>query len=571
MAFFVRAKTLFAEELQLGRKEGIMKALLLRRKWAFMVYILASCLFIVSDLLYMSLSSMIFDALEKGSLTLFINRIVLGILILGTMSALYFTSRFLRIGYMRNVLLDIRMEAFKTILKMSPRQFGKISKENYVSRLTNDINLIEEKFFRSLLNFISGLGLYVFGLVILLVMDRMLALGIFAVSLIVYFICKLFLKRTEQLQEEVSTENEKFTLNMSNTFNGLEIIKLGNIEDKFLDKNKQEVSRVEHRKFVFNNFSEVQQNVLLFASYLVMVGVVWHLGLCIAEGMALGSAVFLFQLSNQVVFRTMDTFPLLNVIRSSSKIYDKLTQIEEQIEVEGQQPFCFNQHMMLRNVSFGYEQDQPLLKNISLRIEKGKKYLIKGASGSGKSTLLKMLEMIYDDYEGTIQVDGVDYKSISSKDFNDKVAVIDQDIFLFEDTIENNISLYKPLNDEIMEKAITGAGLEDFIGEKEAGLQTAILENGKNLSGGQRQRIAIARAIAKEVELLFVDEGTASLNEKLGREIEKVFLSLPQTVIAISHRYYEGVSERYDYVLELQGGHVKVHEAKTYFEGVGAC
>lgn len=548
-----------------------MKALLLKRKWAFMVYILASCLFIISDLLYMSLSSMIFDALEKGSLTLFINRIVLGILILGTMSALYFTSRFLRIGYMRNVLLDIRMEAFKTILKMSPRQFGKISKENYVSRLTNDINLIEENFFRSLLNFISGLGLYVLGLIILLVMDRTLAVGIFIISLIVYFVCKLFLKRTEQLQEEVSTENEKFTLNMSNTFNGLEIIKLGNIEDKFLDKNKQEVSRVEHRKFVFNNFSEVQQNVLLFASYLVMVGVVWHLGLCIAEGMALGSAVFLFQLSNQVVFRTMDTFPLLNVIRSSSKIYDKLTQIEEQVELEGQQPFHFNQSMMLMNVSFGYEQDKPLLKNISLRIEKGKKYLIKGASGSGKSTLLKMLEMIYDDYEGTIQVDGVDYKSISSKDFNDKVAVIDQDVFLFEDTIENNISLYKPLNDEIMEKAITGAGLEDFIGEKEEGLQTAILENGKNLSGGQRQRIAIARAIAKEAELLFVDEGTASLNEKLGREIEKVFLSLPQTVIAISHRYYEGVSERYDYVLELQGGHVKVHEAKTYFEGVGVC
>ena len=548
-----------------------MKALLLKRKWAFMVYILASCLFIISDLLYMSLSSMIFDALEKGSLTLFINRIVLGILILGTMSALYFTSRFLRIGYMRNVLLDIRMEAFKTILKMSPRQFGKISKENYVSRLTNDINLIEENFFRSLLNFISGLGLYVLGLIILLVMDRTLAVGIFIISLIVYFVCKLFLKRTEQLQEEVSTENEKFTLNMSNTFNGLEIIKLGNIEDKFLDKNKQEVSRVEHRKFVFNNFSEVQQNVLLFASYLVMVGVVWHLGLCIAEGMALGSAVFLFQLSNQVVFRTMDTFPLLNVIRSSSKIYDKLTQIEEQVELEGQQPFHFNQSMMLVNVSFGYEQDKPLLKNISLRIEKGKKYLIKGASGSGKSTLLKMLEMIYDDYEGTIQVDGVDYKSISSKDFNDKVAVIDQDVFLFEDTIENNISLYKPLNDEIMEKAITGAGLEDFIGEKEEGLQTAILENGKNLSGGQRQRIAIARAIAKEAELLFVDEGTASLNEKLGREIEKVFLSLPQTVIAISHRYYEGVSERYDYVLELQGGHVKVHEAKTYFEGVGVC
>lgn len=548
-----------------------MRALLLKRKWAFMVYILASCLFIVSDLLYMSLSAMIFDALEQGSLALFINRILLGILILATMSALYFISRFLRIGYMRNVLLDMRMEAFKTVLKMSPRQFGKISKENYVSRLTNDINLIEEKFFRSLLNFISGLGLYGLGLIILFVKDKTLAIGIFIVSIMAYLVCKLFLKRTEALQEEVSNANEKFTLNMSNTFNGLEIIKLGNIEEKFLAKNKKEVSRVEARKFAFNNFSEVQQNILLFASYLVMVGVVGHLGTRIAEGMALGTAVFLFQLSNQVVFRTMDTFPLLNVIRSSSKIYDKMTHIEEQADVEGQLPFTFNNHMLLQNVSFGYEGDQSLLEHISLRLEKGKKYLIKGASGSGKSTLLKILEMIYDDYKGAIQVDGVDYKNINLKDFNNKVAVIDQDIFLFEDTIENNISLYKKLDEETMQKAIKGAGLEAFIEEKEEGLQTAILENGKNLSGGQRQRIAIARAIAKEAELLFVDEGTASLNEALGREIEQVFLDLPQTVIAISHRYYEGVSEGYDYVLELQAGHMKVHEAKSYFEGVGVC
>ena len=548
-----------------------MKDLLLKRKWAFVIYILASCLFIVSDLMYIGLSAMIFDALEQASITLFMERILLGIGVIVAMCILYLVSRFLRIGFMRNILLDIRVEGFKTILKMTPKQFGKISKENYVSRLTNDINLIEEKFFRSLLNLISGGGMYVIGLIILLMTDRVLAIGTFGVSMICYFICRLFLARTEKLQEAVSEENERFTLNMSNTFNGLEIIKLGNIEEKFLAKNKKEISRVEARKFAFNNYSEVQQNVLLFASYLVMVGIVFHLGMQIAEGMALGTAVFLFQLSIQIVFRITDTLPLINVVRSASKIYDKITKLEEQIEVAGELPFQFNNQIIIQNMNFGYEGEKPIIQNAFFRIEKGKKYLIKGVSGSGKSSLLKILEMIYDDYEGSIKVDGVDYKEISQIDFNEQVAVVDQDIFLFEDTIENNITLYKPLSDESIQKAIREAGLEQFIKEQEQGLKAQILENGKNLSGGQRQRIAIARAIAKKAEILFVDEGTSSLNETLGREIEKVFLDLPQTVIAISHRYYEGISEGYDYVLELQSGHIKVHEACSYFEGVNVC
>ena len=546
-----------------------MKALLLKRKWAFGVYILASSLFIISDLLHMSLSAMIFDALEKQSLKLFLDRLILGVFILGIMSALYFISRFLRIGYMRDILLAIRIEAFKTILRMSPKQFGKISKENYVSRLTNDINLIEENFFMCLVNFISGFGIYILGLGILLLQDRPLAIGIFMISLVIYLICGLFLKRTEHLQEKVSEANENFTLKMSNTLSGLEIIKLGNVEEKFLKQNKKEVSYVEYRKLLFNNFSEGQQNLLIFSSYFVMVVVVGYLGLGIAEGMGLGRAIFLFQLSNQIVFRMTDTFPLLNVMRSTSKIYDKLTHIEDQVEGTGQEPFHFKQFIDLQNVSFGYEQDKPLLKNISLRIEPGKKYLIKGASGSGKSFLLKILEMIYDEYEGKIQVDGVDYKAISLQSFNDQVAIIDQDTFLFEDTLQNNISLYRPLSEEEVKKAAIAAGLGAFIEKK--GIHTKILENGKNLSGGQRQRIAIARAIAKEAKILFVDEGTASLNEVLGREIEKVFLSLPQTVVAISHRYYEGVSEAYDYVVEIQGGQVQVYEAKSYFEGVSIC
>jgi ATP-binding cassette subfamily B protein len=102
-------------------------------------------------------------------------------------------------------------------------------------------------------------------------------------------------------------------------------------------------------------------------------------------------------------------------------------------------------------------------------------------------------------------------------------------------------------------------------------LNQRLTENGKNLSGGQRQRISIARAMAKNAEILFVDEGTSSLNEELGREIEKVFLELDSTVIAISHRYYEGVTENYDYVIELKNGEIHSYPAKDYFNEVLTC
>jgi ABC-type multidrug transport system fused ATPase/permease subunit len=176
--------------------------------------------------------------------------------------------------------------------------------------------------------------------------------------------------------------------------------------------------------------------------------------------------------------------------------------------------------------------------------------------------------MVYEDFEGSITADGIDYRDIYDKSFHDKVALIYQDVFLFEDTIKNNISLYKDIPEDQIAYAAKVCGLDTLVQEKKDGLNERLTENGKNLSGGQRQRISIARAIAKNAEILFVDEGTSSLNEELGKEIEKVFLGLDNTVIAISHRYYEGVSENYDYVIEIKNGEVNCFPAMDYFNEV---
>ncbi|MGB4006667.1 MAG: ABC transporter ATP-binding protein, partial [Halanaerobiales bacterium] len=178
------------------------------------------------------------------------------------------------------------------------------------------------------------------------------------------------------------------------------------------------------------------------------------------------------------------------------------------------------------------------------------------------------LSMIYDTYTGEIKVDGVDYREINEKSLNSNVSFIYQDVFLFEDTIFNNIALYKPYTEEEVLEAANKAGLGDLLSKKENGIHEMLEENGKNLSGGERQRISIARAIIKNSSLLFIDEATSSLDEELGRKIEETILSLDSTVVAISHRYYEGISEKYDYVLEIRNGQINQYPAIEYFQEV---
>jgi ATP-binding cassette subfamily C protein len=210
-----------------------------------------------------------------------------------------------------------------------------------------------------------------------------------------------------------------------------------------------------------------------------------------------------------------------------------------------------------------------ILNKANLRLEKGKKYLLKGASGSGKSTLINLLSKVFDNYEGEILVDGVNLKEIKEESFNENASFIYQDVFLFEDTIRNNIELYKKYTQEDLDRAVSGSGLNLLLDKKEEGVEEAIEENGKNLSGGERQRISIARAIIRKPQILFADEVTSSLDEELGRHVEETILNLNTTVIAISHRFYAGVTEKYDYVIELVNGTITMKTMEEYLkEGI---
>lgn len=532
-------------------------------------------MFNVDHFIQVGIFSLIIGAIEKGDLAGYKTVVIITVISIVYTSVSFLVSRMLRIGYMRDTILDVRMQAFDKVINMTFKQFSKKSKEVYISNLINDINLFERKFFISLLNFLINGGLVVMCLFALLFIDYKVAIGMGAVAIILFVIARFFAHKTLELQKQVSTENEIFTTDISNTFNGIEILKLNNIEEKFLKKSLHSISRVEKKKLMSNVFTTMQRDIINFLGYFIMVAAMIYLSYAIRDGMSFAVAILVFQLCTMTCFSLIEAFPLWNVIKSSMEIHRKITGMDEAEEeeeevIEGTKEFRFQDKIQVKNLDFSYD-DKVILEKANFTIEKGKKYLIKGVSGAGKSTLMKIISMIYDDYKGAIEVDGVDYKEISEKSFNSKVSFVYQDVFLFEDTIRNNISLYKDIPAEKIQEVIDVCGLNSVVEGKKAGIDEKLMENGKNLSGGQRQRISIARALAKNAEILFIDEGTSSLNEDLGRDIEKLILELENTVISISHRYYEDVTDQYDYVLEMKNGRVNQYPAKDYFGEVITC
>lgn len=551
-----------------------MEELLWKRRGKFIQYLIASFMFNIERFINMGLFALILGAVEKGEKSSYIYVVIITMVACIYMGANFIISRMLRIGYMRDTILDVRKQAFDKIIGMSFKQFSKKSKEVYISNLINDINTFESKFFISLLNYLINISMFVLCFLCLVFMEPILAVVMLFVSIILYGISRIFSNKTVSLQGEVSTLNEEFTTEMGNTFNGLEILKLNRIEDKFLQKSLDSIKKVERKKNWFNIFSEGQRSLINILGYVIMCGVMIYLCLGFQNGMSLAKATFIFQLASAMSFNLIEAFPLWNTIKASVNIYEKITAVQEKNEVKASEcqsgDFSEVKEIKVDHVKFAYENTE-ILKDASFTIQKGKKYLIKGVSGAGKSTLMNLLAKTYDNYEGAILADGIEYKNIEDKKFQDKVAFIYQDVFLFEDSIRNNITLYKEIPNERIQFAVKACQLDTLIADKALGLDEVLLENGKNLSGGQRQRISIARAIAKEAEILFVDEGTSSLNEELGKEIEKLFLSLEQTVIAISHRYYEGVTEQYDYILEIKNGRVNQYAAKDYFGEAITC
>lgn len=211
--------------------------------------------------------------------------------------------------------------------------------------------------------------------------------------------------------------------------------------------------------------------------------------------------------------------------------------------------------IVLKHVNFSYEEDKEVLKDINLNFEVGKSYAIVGGSGSGKSTLLNLVMGSYPEYRGSITLDGKELGSIDPDSIFDVMSVIQQNVFIFDDTIRRNICMFKEFDKQQLDSAIERAGLSLVINEK--GEDYACGENGAHLSGGEKQRIAIARSLLREVSVLLVDEAASALDAETSDNVTNSILDIQGiTRLVVTHKLDEKVLSRFDEIIVMKNGRV---------------
>ena len=248
----------------------------------------------------------------------------------------------------------------------------------------------------------------------------------------------------------------------------------------------------------------------------------------------------------------------MNKIKAAKGIINKIDNIvmksENKKDVVVKKDF--SKDIVLNNLSFEYEEGNIVLDQINIKFEKNKSYAIIGASGSGKSTLVKLLLGYYENYKGTIHLDGINIEDIDKASLYELLSVIQQDVFIFDDSIRNNIALYKKkYSDEEIKDVVELAGMQDFVDVK--GLDYRCGENGNALSGGQNQRVSIARALIKRTPILIMDEAMAALDPHTALKLENQIQKLKgMTRIIVTHNVSEEALRGYDEIVFMKNGRI---------------
>lgn len=206
-------------------------------------------------------------------------------------------------------------------------------------------------------------------------------------------------------------------------------------------------------------------------------------------------------------------------------------------------------------MSFGYEEGKEILKGIHCTFETGKSYAIVGGSGSGKTTLLNLILGSFHDYQGEVRIGGCELREIKPESLYDYISIIQQNVFVFDSSIQENITMFKPFDQKKIMEAINRSGLSQLMKEKGADYHCG--ENGCHLSGGERQRISIARCLLKDTSVLLMDEATATLDAKTAMNVTNAILDVDGlTRIIVTHKLEEALLKRYDKILVLRHGQI---------------
>lgn len=469
----------------------------------------------------------------------------------------------LLVGWLRSTFVHRAMEQYKALAfsRLTEKSISAFTRENtgrYLSVLTNDANSIEENYLNRSFLLLYHCVLFVGVLGTMLWYDWRLTLVTVALSALPILISLTLGQGLSRREQAVSGENERFVATLQDLLRGFSVIKSFKAEGRVQGLFQGANHRLEQTKRKRRWFEHVLCGFTNTGSLVLQMGVfVCGAWLAIRGEITAGTVLIFVNLSSYLL-QPIRTVPQYWASRRAARaLVEKLAQVtaENAGHTGGPIPPQLQDAIRLQDVTFGYEPDKSVLNHLSVRFEAGKRYALVGNSGAGKSTLLNLLMGSSRDYTGSITVDGAEMRDIDPDSLYDLMSLIGQSVFLFDDTIRNNITMFGDFPKEQVDAAAEQAGLGELL--RERGEEYRCGENGVGLSGGERQRVSIARSLLRGTPVLLVDEATAALDARTASQVTSAILDLPGiTAIVVTHRLEENLLRRYDGILVLKNGAV---------------
>lgn len=455
--------------------------------------------------------------------------------------------------------------AFKKLIGKSISSFRDESAAGYLSALTNDAASIETNYLAQMLAMITKAVTFV-GALLLMCRYSLLMTAIAAGLTVLPLIASLLTgNRLQTVESRVSERNGEFTAALSDCLAGFTVVKNFRAEREIFRLFAQSNKALEHEKFTGRRIKT------LVGMIGAVTGIFAQLGVFIAGvylsmkggSMTPGAVVLFVNLMNFIISPIAELPGLLACRKAALGLVDKLAAaLERSSSREGSETLNRLEHgIRLENVSFAYEPGKTVLHGINAEFEAGRAYALVGGSGSGKSTLLNLLMAAETNYSGHILADGIELSDISTESLYGTMAAIQQNVFVFNASIKDNVSMFRDFPKTEMDEAIARAHLGALI--RERGEDYLCGENGSGLSGGEKQRISVARSLLKKSSVLLADEVTAALDAQTAHRVSSDILDLQGiTRIVVTHTLEESLLRRYDKIFVLRGG--RIEEAGSF-------
>ena len=496
------------------------------------------------------------------------------------------TVRYLfnRVGYTgiqsqgARIIQDLRLRMGDHLRNLNLGYFNKHNIGNVINIITNDLQDFEHVLTHSTSELIKFGILSVYLLLVTFAISPILGiLQILIVAVGAIFIV-LGMKKSSRIALKKKHTMDNVVSRMVEYISGMELFKSYNLAGEKFKRLKDSFNDL--KKESINTEIALAPYVLIFQ---LIVDISFALLLLVSTQLFINGSI------NKIMFFSyiIIGLSLSNILKAFSGQYvffqymklatDKLINVynEKEISYEFEVMPFKNYDIKFENVNFSYEKDKPILKNISFEAKQGTSTALVGSSGSGKTTVTNLIARFWDCQSGIISIDGTDITKIYPEELLTNISMIFQDVYLVNDTVENNIKLGKPdaTHEEVV-KAAKDASCHEFITELENSYDTVVGEGGSTLSGGEKQRISIARALLKDTPIILLDEATASLDADNEHEIRKSLDKLikNKTVITIAHKLntiknYDQIIVMSDGIIEEMGTHEELMKnKKRYYE-----